>query len=689
MNEKKWFYTYIGLFFSLNIMNTYFVTTQTLNRYLFPFRLNGFLELNSIIGNIAALSILLLIGFLVFKSNRKRIIFLTTLTLLLNIAIFSIGIFTKYYQSMFSIYELTLFNNPAASLAGSILVQAFTELYVYFRIVVFIPFVVLLTVGLLHDKKYRELVFIEKYQYQRYTALMGICVSLVFSIATLGIVKTHMDRVWPISAERSLYGVQSAGLYNFYLGQMMGFNLSNTDSTVPSLSIYKQYNKNQDSYTNMFGETFSNELSIDQATALQTYPALNDNKLNGVFEGKNLVVFHLETFNHFLLDESGPYFDHTFYPSLKGLLDQSFVLNNFYTNVGLGNSSDAEFSAMTGLYPQGDTTIYWNYRKEQYVFEALPKLFDGYYKASLHGDVGIFYNRMSVHEKMFGFNDYFYFDENEKTFTGTKNGYHVFDDLVTKNTPESPWLSDYALLDWTKRLADTNGKHFLFPITIQPHTPYEYDPFPNQFTKQDIDVESSTLKYLNYETYYDKFFDEFLEFAKTQTNTVYLFYADHGSGIPKSDLETIKGRELTTLEYKNEIIKTLSFIYAPDDTKMNEPVPTGTLKGVQNLVRSQVDIYRTIVELFDLETTTQYYGVNLLSDESTFSIDTRAFDIVTDDYFIMGKYLNSDKASNDMNTLHYTTTPVVEPFELYQDLITYKKRMDLAIKFNLYQYLKK
>ena len=194
---------------------------------------------------------------------------------------------------MFSIYELTLFNNPAASLAKADFSPSFYRTLCLFQNCCFIPFVVLLTVGLLHDKKYRELVFIEKYQYQRYTALMGICVSLVFSIATLGIVKTHMDRVWPISAERSLEGVQSAGLYNFYLGQMMGFNLSNTDSTVPSLSIYKQYNKNQDSYTNMFGESFSNELSIDQATALQTYPALNDNKLNGVFEGKNLSRFSL------------------------------------------------------------------------------------------------------------------------------------------------------------------------------------------------------------------------------------------------------------------------------------------------------------------------------------------------------------------------------------------------------------
>ena len=84
MSEKKWFYTYIGLFYGLNILNTYFVTTQALNRYLVPFRLNGFLELNAILGNIAALSIILLIGFLSFKSNRKRITYLTIITLLLN-----------------------------------------------------------------------------------------------------------------------------------------------------------------------------------------------------------------------------------------------------------------------------------------------------------------------------------------------------------------------------------------------------------------------------------------------------------------------------------------------------------------------------------------------------------------------------------------------------------------------------
>ena len=104
MNEKKWFHLYITLFYVLNILNTYFVTTQVLNRYLIPFRRTGFLELNSILGNIAALTMILMIGFILFKTRRKRVSFMLYTTLALNIAIFAIGIFTKYYQTMFSIY---------------------------------------------------------------------------------------------------------------------------------------------------------------------------------------------------------------------------------------------------------------------------------------------------------------------------------------------------------------------------------------------------------------------------------------------------------------------------------------------------------------------------------------------------------------------------------------------------------
>ncbi|MDY0210943.1 MAG: sulfatase-like hydrolase/transferase [Acholeplasma sp.] len=688
MNKKKHIWVFIGLFYALNILNTYFVTTSVLNRYLVPFKRSGFLEINSLIGNFFALSILLLIGFILFKTLKKRMLYLVILTLLLNIAIFSIGIFTKYYQTMFSIYELTLFNNPASELAGSILIQALTELYLYYRIIVFIPFVTLAVYFIAFFKKYKDMTF--ESIIGRYLAVMGVCVSLVFTTATLGIVKTHMDKVWPISAERTLYGVQSAGLYNFYLGQFMGFNLSNVDNTVPSLSVYDTYNKNKETYTNFFSETYSKNLTYENASSVTVDPSLiNGPYLNGILKDKNLVVIHLETFNHFLLDETGPYLDESYFNSLKALLKESYVFDNFYTNVGIGNSSDAEFTAMTGLYPQGDTTIYWKYNNHNLDFHALPELFDGYYKASLHGDTGLFYNRIKVHEEMLGFDDYYYFDEKEDYFEGTKNGYYYFDGLTEKNTEQSPWLSDYALLNWTKVLADRSNPYFLYPITIQPHTPYLYDPYPNQFDKNSLDVDPTTLSYLNYETYYDRFFDEFLAYSKTQTNTAYFFYGDHGSGIPKKDLETILGKELSILDYKQEMIKTLGFIYVPDDQDQNCEISRGLLTGSQSLVRSQVDLYRTIVDLYGIDIDTHYYGVNLLSDEHTFSIDTRAFDIVTDDYFLLGKYIYSDKVPNESNTRYLSETVLVEPYSFFEQVLLFKKRMDIALNLNLHPKLKK
>lgn len=694
MNQKKWYYTFLGLFYGLNIFNTYMVTTSIFNRYLIPFRRHGLLELNAITGNIAALTILLLIGFLIFKKRRARMQYLLVVTVLLNIAIFSIGIFTKYYSTMFSIYEMTLFNNPAAELAGSIFVEALAELFNYYRIVVFIPAMVLTGMHVGYFRQIKKLKLeVEEVTYPLHRLLSGFLLlgSVVVSLSTNAIVKTNLDKRWPISAERALFGIQSAGLYNYYVGQMMGINLSNVNLTLPSLTIYNAYNKNQTTYTNLYGQTFSNQLSLPEASTVTVDPSImQGSSLNGILSGKNLVIIHLETFNHFLLDETGPYFDSTYFETLKALLNESYVLDNFYTNVGLGNSADAEFSVMTGLYPTGDTTLYWNYNQTKYVFEALPKLFPEAYKASLHGDTKTFYNRDIVHEQMLGFNDYFYFDEKIQYYEGTKNGVHVFPNYLEKNTPESPWLSDNSLLDWTESLMNQHASYFLYPITIQPHTPYLYDPFPNQFSEEMIPVSSTTLKYINYETYYDDFFQNFIEMAKRVDNTAYVFYSDHGSGIPKVDLETILGKELSTIEHKLEMIKTLAFIYVPDDTDQTSDIPRGLLTGSQPLVRSQVDLYRTVIELYGKTSDYHYYGVNALSDERTFSIDTRAFDIVTDDFFIISKFMNSDESPNDMNTLYFVDPDDVEiePFELYEKVMLFKKRMDIALHLNLYQHLK-
>ncbi|MFA7376862.1 MAG: hypothetical protein WCZ13_05075, partial [Acholeplasmataceae bacterium] len=335
------------LFYVLNLINTYFVTTNVLNRYLIAFKRTPWIELNSILGNFSALSILLFLGFILIRSLKGRIIYLGTVTFLLNIAIFSIGIFTKYYQTMFSIYEMTLFYNPAQALAGSIVVEAFRELIVYYRVIVFMPtfvFIYLIIRTFIRYKNEKEVLSeAMNLPKNRMLGVMLLLTSVILSLSTLGVVKVNMDDNWPITAERPLYGVQSAGLYNYYLGQLFGFDFGKIEYVKSDLQIYEMYNKNQTEYVNLFNQTYGNVLELIDAKTVSVDPALMglNQSLNGIFEGKNIMVIHLETFNHFLLDEEGPFLDQTYFKTLKALLQESYVLNNFYTNVGLGNSSDA------------------------------------------------------------------------------------------------------------------------------------------------------------------------------------------------------------------------------------------------------------------------------------------------------------------------------------------------------------
>ncbi|WP_264229646.1 LTA synthase family protein [Acholeplasma laidlawii] len=699
--EAKVSIVVVVLYYLLNIINTYFVTTAVLNRYLIAFKRNPMIELNSIIGNIAALTILLFIGLLVFKSKKTRLLYIIWITFGLNVGIFAVGIFTKYYSTMFSIYEMTLFYNPALDLAGSIFVEALREIFVYYRILVFIPTIVLSVCYLVIKSKHKadKKSFSQKntLKYGPMLPIMVLIMGFILSVSTLGVVKVSMESKWPINAERPLYGVQSAGLYNFYLGEFFGINLlEKSDDEQFDSTLFSAYNKNRDTYTNIFGQSYGKTLHISEAPTVEIDPSLlQNNNLNGIFKDKNVVVIHVETFNHFLLETDNPYFDDAYFSNLKTLLDESYVLDNFYTNVGIGNSSDAEFSVMTGLYPRGDTTIYWNYNEVPYVFDALPKLFNGYEKVSLHSDVPIFYNRQNVHENMFEFDEYIYYDAEDDNRSSNKNAVNRYPNHLIKTDEKSPWISDLSLMDWTmieaERISNLGKNYFLYPIMIQPHTPYLYDPYIDTplFTQDTLNIDQTALKFINYERYTNDFYEKFFEVAKTLKDTVYIFYADHGSGIAKRDLEVILGRSLTPLEYRTEMLKTTAFIYAPDDTDTTSVLPKGLIKGRQPLVRSQVDLYRTIVELFGVTTNQYYYGVNALSNERTFSIDTRTFDIITDDYYLLSKHLATDNEATPDNVFYYKNPSEVsiDPYEVYEYVIVFKKRMDQMITKNVQQYL--
>jgi phosphoglycerol transferase MdoB-like AlkP superfamily enzyme len=78
------------------------------------------------------------------------------------------------------------------------------------------------------------------------------------------------------------------------------------------------------------------------------------------------------------------------------------------------------------------------------------------------------------------------------------------------------------------------------------------------------------------------------------------------------------------------------FLYVPgnkDIVKDGTTIKEGLIKGKQNLVRGQMDIYRSLIELFGLNTNKDgYFGTHLLSNEPTYVLDNKLQDVIMDQF---------------------------------------------------------
>ena len=93
-------------------------------------------------------------------------------------------------------------------------------------------------------------------------------------------------------------------------------------------------------------------------------------------------------------------------PNLNKLANEGIMFTNFYSQVGVGTSSDAEFTFSTSLMPSSSGTVFVNYFNREYV--TIQKLFkeQGYYTFSTHANTGDFWNRSTMHKNM-GYDDFY------------------------------------------------------------------------------------------------------------------------------------------------------------------------------------------------------------------------------------------------------------------------------------------
>jgi phosphoglycerol transferase MdoB-like AlkP superfamily enzyme len=215
---------------------------------------------------------------------------------------------------------------------------------------------------------------------------------------------------------------------------------------------------------------------------------INDNQsLNGIFKGKNLVLVQMESMSRFLLDI--PSLKNEF-PFVRAILEESVDFTEFYSSVGLGVSSDAEITTLTGLYPTGYNSLYWSnfnyfekHYKTQFDITTLPKYFNnlGYHTKAIHGDYKQFYNREFAYPEIMGFQEFFGLEDFLDKKASKRDGIiGMFSyEYSSEKHHVTPWISDYQLADRVRNEINTFEKPtFLFPITMMPHTPFEF--YPNK-----------------------------------------------------------------------------------------------------------------------------------------------------------------------------------------------------------------
>jgi len=713
LNSFQIFLLVILSFIVLNTLNVYFITSSKLNRYIVPFKRNIIGEINSIFGNMGTLFLFLSIGFLTTPNLFILLIFLLIITFVINLFFFGSSIFSLYFGNIFSKSAFDIFKNPAEGITKGLFKEIMIELFKYYRILLFIPFFVLFSFFFLFGSD--KLISIPvSFNFSVYIFYIFIAFfMLIFSyLIYLKIFKKEL----PLSESQFTHAVQNYGIYPYFIMHLFNLNfkpnilnffLVNKKNKI--FPLISSANKNKPEYTNFFTkEKYSNKLQLKQ---------LNDNikidksliksdNLHGILEGKNLILIQIESLSSFIFELESL---SAKIPFLKDLIKESLYFENFYSSVGIGVSSDAEVSVLTGLYPTGCDCFYWrgfDQKKKEYKvipnLTTLPKYLKkkAYKTLAIHGDQEFFYNRNHAYEKIIRFDDFYSLKRFDNlTVHKNSNSKRLYEfEYLPNKYHVSPWTSDYQLFEKVSELSKnfSTQKHMLFPITMMPHIPFEFNPNPIKLEKEKNKFKNVTNKYLNFIDYYDKtikrlFINRFGGNI-TNSNNVYLFYGDHGCGIKNGDISKLYGKNSKKDPlFERKILQKIGcFLYVPGDIideKTN--LKKGLITGKQTLVRGQIDIYRSIIELFNLNVGNDFYmGTHLFSREKTFVLDNKLLDVVTDDDFFSLRSLKSLSKNNEkinkelihiiknnkiINDLFHVDEKLQEKFNLKQNKKTTKK----------------
>jgi len=436
-------------------------------------------------------------------------------------------------------------------------------------------------------------------------------------------------------------------------------------------------------FNNIFG--YDNALKSTRDYYEANKQRNNTNEYTNIFEGKNVIVIHAESLQSFTLDME--FEGQKVAPNLSKLSKESLFFNNFYAQIGVGTSSDTEFTFATSLLPSNNGTVFVNYYNNKYI--TIQNLLNnkGYYVFSMHGNVGDFWNREAMHMNM-GY-DKFY----------SKSSFVIDEEYGLGLSDESFFRQVVPMIKEIDENVDS--PYYGTLITLTNHTPWKNaDMYSDYKVSKTVNIDGVTVtrdyledkvigRYLKSVNYMDNaignFIDE-MDKSGLLENTVIVIYGDHDARISKKQYDYMYNYDPITdtvlteedegyiefNDYDYELIRKVPLIIWTKDKKIVKEVDTpmgmidvlptlGNMLGVYSSYSLGKDIMATskedaIVTFKDASylTSSIYYSAK---NGEAYAIENS---IISDNYISKrSEYANKINEISD-NIITYNLIPELE-----------------------------
>ena len=622
-----------------------FIVTNAINSYLLRLvTIKSGLNLSAVFFDISILGIISLFS-LLFKTKKKRIKYLFIMTILTTTICIVNSIYYHYYSSFVSISLIAtaVFVKDVGNAVFENVLKPIDLIYLWQPITFYLVY-----------RRKKQIIKDKSKEDKKYIKMTIPALMIIILIGTIMIPQNGWSRLYKLWNRESV--VINFGPYIYQVDDIV-------QSLVPRINTMLGH----DNAYRTVKEYYKNNK--------------NDNKTNeytNIFEGKNIIVIHAESIQKFNMDLK--FNDKEVTPNLNKLANEGIFFSNFYSEVGVGTSSDAEFTFNTSLMPSNRGTVFVNFYDREYI--SIPKLLNekGYYTYSMHANNGEFWNRNTMH-KTLGYKKFY-----------SKDSYEI-DEVIGLGLSDKSFFNQS--IQKMKEIKETqNSPFYSLLIMLSNHTPFsdlELTPeFPTTI-ELEIDGKKVTREYINNtklgnyirSTHYaDEAIGELVNNLDKEgllDNTILVIYGDHDARLDYDDYNLLynydpvndKIRLETDEEYINfnkyeyELNKKVPFIIWTKDKIFNKNITTPT---------GMIDVLPTLGNMIGIHNKYQL-GVDVMNIKNGENMVT-----FTDGSFVTSKmYYNSPKGeiyplTSDPITEEYINLRVnhsTEIIEISNDIIYY------------------